>query len=41
MSTARLHKLLDERDAHLRQRELVRASLVACPGRRRAVPASR
>jgi hypothetical protein len=34
LSRSALRSLLaDERDAHRRQRELVRASLVACPGR--------
>ena len=33
MSKTRLNQLLaTERDAHLRQRALVQASLVACPG---------
>jgi hypothetical protein len=27
------HMLMTERDAHRRQRELVRASLVSCPGK--------
>jgi hypothetical protein len=41
-ATAALHeRLAHARDAHRRQRELVRASLVACPGARRALPASR
>ena len=30
------HMLMTERDAHRRQRELVRASLVSCPGKSRA-----
>ena len=34
LSTAALRSLLaTERDPHLRQRELVRASLVSCPGK--------
>jgi hypothetical protein len=28
---AQLHRALDDRDAHCRQRELVRLSLLACP----------
>ena len=34
-------RLADAQDAHRRQRELVRASLVACPGAGRPLPASR
>jgi hypothetical protein len=34
-------RLADAHGAHRRQRELVRASLVACPGVRRPLPASR
>jgi hypothetical protein len=41
MSRSTLHRVLtEERDPHRRQRALVRASLVACPGKpspRRAV----
>jgi len=34
---AAVHRLLaNERDAHRRQRELVRASLVMCPGKSRS-----
>jgi hypothetical protein len=31
---AALHRALDDRDAHCRQRELVRLSLFACPAGR-------
>ena len=41
-ATAALNeRLAGAHDAHRRQRELVRASLVACPGARRTLPASR
>ena len=33
--------LANERDAHRRQRELVRASLMLCPGKTAAHPAQR
>jgi hypothetical protein len=40
-SAALRDRLAGAHDAHRRQRELVRASLVACPGARRTLPASR
>jgi hypothetical protein len=39
VSPEELRRVLAERDEHRRQRELVRASLVACPARVAAPPA--
>jgi hypothetical protein len=42
VQAAAVHSLLaTERDAHRRQRELVRASLVLCPGKTATHPAQR